>query len=66
MISTSGLPDPGMINALCLASSFCIGGAEKHTGTIANLLDPGLFKAHPRRAKRFRVEWVRRPSQYLR
>jgi glycosyltransferase involved in cell wall biosynthesis len=46
MKSTSGLPGPGRINVLCLVSSLCVGGAEKHTVTIANLLDPGIFKAH--------------------
>ncbi len=34
------------INLLCLVSSLEIGGAEKHTVTLANLLDPGMFKVH--------------------
>lgn len=34
------------INVLCLVSSLCVGGAEKHTITLANLLDPGLFNVH--------------------
>lgn len=38
--------NPGRINVLCLVSSLCIGGAEKHTVTIANLLDPESFAAH--------------------
>jgi glycosyltransferase involved in cell wall biosynthesis len=34
------------INVLCLVSSLCVGGAEKHTVTLANLLDPRLFNVH--------------------
>jgi glycosyltransferase involved in cell wall biosynthesis len=34
------------INVLCLVSSLCVGGAEKHTVTLANLLDPGMFNVH--------------------
>jgi len=33
-------------NVLCLVSSLCVGGAEKHTVTLANLLDPSLFNVH--------------------
>jgi len=31
---------------LCLVSSLCVGGAEKHTVTLANLLNPRLFNVH--------------------
>jgi glycosyltransferase involved in cell wall biosynthesis len=34
------------INVLCLVSSLCVGGAEKHTVTLANLLNPRLFNVH--------------------
>jgi len=33
-------------NVLCLVSSLCVGGAEKHTVTLANSLDPSLFNVH--------------------
>lgn len=36
----------GKINVLCLVSSLCVGGAEKHTVTLANLLDPHTFDVH--------------------
>ncbi|MGA2842754.1 MAG: glycosyltransferase family 4 protein [Steroidobacteraceae bacterium] len=34
------------INVLCLVSELCIGGAEKHTVKLANLLDPRTFNVH--------------------
>jgi glycosyltransferase involved in cell wall biosynthesis len=34
------------INVLCLVSSLCVGGAEKHTVNLANLLDPAKFDVH--------------------
>jgi glycosyltransferase involved in cell wall biosynthesis len=34
------------INVLCLVSDLCVGGAEKHTVTLANLLNPRLFNVH--------------------
>src|ERR1700688_2215206 len=34
------------INVLCLVSSLCVGGAEKHTVNLANLLDPQTFDVH--------------------
>lgn len=34
------------INVLCLVSSLCVGGAEKHTVTLANLLNSGTFNVH--------------------
>lgn len=34
------------INVLCLVSSLGIGGAEKHTVSMANLLDPRTFEVH--------------------
>jgi glycosyltransferase involved in cell wall biosynthesis len=34
------------INVLCLVSSLCVGGAEKHTVTLANLLNPSKFSVH--------------------
>src|SRR5450759_2356720 len=34
------------INVLCLVSSLSIGGAEKHTVTLANLLNPRIFNVH--------------------
>jgi glycosyltransferase involved in cell wall biosynthesis len=34
------------INVLCLVSSLCVGGAEKHTVTLANSLDPHMFNVH--------------------
>ncbi len=34
------------INVLCLVSSLCVGGAEKHTVNLANLLNPRAFNAH--------------------
>jgi len=34
------------INVLCLVSSLCVGGAEKHTVTLTNLLNPRLFNVH--------------------
>jgi glycosyltransferase involved in cell wall biosynthesis len=34
------------INVLCLVSSLCAGGAEKHTVTLANLLNPRAFNAY--------------------
>jgi len=34
------------INVLCLVSSLCVGGAEKHTVTLANLLNPRAFDVH--------------------
>jgi glycosyltransferase involved in cell wall biosynthesis len=34
------------INVLCLVSSLCVGGAEKHTVTLANSLDPRMFNVH--------------------
>ncbi len=34
------------INILFIASSLCVGGAEKHTVALANHLDGGLFKSH--------------------
>jgi glycosyltransferase involved in cell wall biosynthesis len=37
---------PGKINVLCLVSSLVVGGAEKHTVTLANLLDPQTFDVH--------------------
>ncbi len=33
-------------NVLCLVSSLCVGGAEKHTVTLVNLLNPRLFNVH--------------------
>jgi len=33
-------------NVLCLVSSLCVGGAEKHTVTLANLLERRLFNVH--------------------
>jgi glycosyltransferase involved in cell wall biosynthesis len=36
----------GKINVLCLVSSLRVGGAEKHTVTLANLLDPQTFDVH--------------------
>jgi glycosyltransferase involved in cell wall biosynthesis len=37
---------PPKINVLCLVSSLCVGGAEKHTVTLANLLNPRTFNVH--------------------
>ena len=34
------------INVLCLVSELCVGGAEKHTVTLANLLNPRTFNVH--------------------
>ena len=34
------------INVLCLVSSLSVGGAEKHTVTLANLLNPRTFNVH--------------------
>lgn len=34
------------INVLCLVSSLCVGGAEKHTVTLANMLDSQTFDVH--------------------
>jgi glycosyltransferase involved in cell wall biosynthesis len=34
------------INVLCLVSTLSIGGAEKHTVTLANLLDPRRFNVY--------------------
>jgi glycosyltransferase involved in cell wall biosynthesis len=34
------------INVLCLVSSLCVGGAEKHTVTLANSLDRRMFNVH--------------------
>jgi glycosyltransferase involved in cell wall biosynthesis len=34
------------INVLCLVSSLCVGGAEKHTVNLANLLNPSTFDVH--------------------
>jgi glycosyltransferase involved in cell wall biosynthesis len=34
------------INVLCLVSSLCVGGAEKHTVTLANSLDPRIFNVY--------------------
>src|ERR1017187_3931301 len=34
------------INVLCLVSSLCVGGAEKHTVPLANLLNPRVFNVH--------------------
>ncbi len=34
------------INVLCLVNSLCVGGAEKHTVNLANLLNPAEFAVH--------------------
>ena len=34
------------INVLCLVSDLCVGGAEKHTVKLANLLNPSTFNVH--------------------
>jgi glycosyltransferase involved in cell wall biosynthesis len=34
------------INVLCLVSSLCVGGAEKHTVTLSNLLDSRKFNVY--------------------
>jgi glycosyltransferase involved in cell wall biosynthesis len=36
----------GKINVLCLVSSLCVGGAEKHAVNLANLLDPRTFDVY--------------------
>jgi glycosyltransferase involved in cell wall biosynthesis len=36
----------GIIHVLCLVSSLRVGAAEKHTVTLANLLDPQTFDVH--------------------
>jgi glycosyltransferase involved in cell wall biosynthesis len=34
------------VNVLCLVSSLCVGGAEKHTVILANSLNPQTFEVH--------------------
>jgi glycosyltransferase involved in cell wall biosynthesis len=33
-------------NVLCIVSSLCVGGAEKHAISLVNRLDPAAFKVH--------------------